>query len=683
MDSKECLEENDELKSVPHPLTRSKTVIEGVFTEEGRTTLKSSKTSSNLKLRVSANADGDIKLSSKQSSGERKQGSLKKGLSLPRLKTTEDQPKNEEKKRHHDEKRKKKEKDKDHREKKEKKEKHKTEEDGEGGSSNSEPSRRKKGRDRVNSRTDSPGLNFGSSGSFYIAPQETNGNERETQLFNVLSEILYTEQNFVKDMDTIVLFYYAPMVKKEELKAFIPDIFSNILKLREAARKQLHLFETIMSDVVLENFVMPHIGRGFLAIDESVYTDYCQNQNVCHEAVALLERIPELKQFFEQHRWNNMDLNSQLIKPVQKLCKYPLLLKEILKHLPEDDPECKNVEAALTKIEGMLDRINKSVEQQKTIEVIKKAMIGESLDLSAIRTIYEALANQKVVSDQTLDFWEKKKREPSHTVFMTSSVYFVLKGKQYFYRFSELNVKFLSGNDLDNIPAKSSGLKIKTKTGETFIVLEKTYMDALRVYTNLGATDKDATIAYINKSLMLENKTFKQVLSENKFIDDAILETIPEDSRLEDRDEIERKEKKRQAQEQAHLSSAKSFAALSCDGVPGPSFSFFKNASMPTKPAPIHEKLPTLKDLSDDSSSEKLGKQQVCGSVSPPDKSPNNLSSESLADIMPPPGNPILPPSSSPPPDIVPPAGPPILPPPLQKEETKPKRGVFAALSLD
>jgi hypothetical protein len=46
-----------------------------------------------------------------------------------------------------------------------------------------------------------------------------------------------------------------------------------------------------------------------------------------------------------------LGLESYLIKPVQRLLKYPLLLKELRKCTPPDDPEYALIEHALGQIE--------------------------------------------------------------------------------------------------------------------------------------------------------------------------------------------------------------------------------------------------------------------------------------------------------------------------------------------
>jgi hypothetical protein len=43
-----------------------------------------------------------------------------------------------------------------------------------------------------------------------------------------------------------------------------------------------------------------------------------------------------------------LDLKSFLIKPVQRICQYPLLLQELLKHTPDAHQDRANVELYVT-----------------------------------------------------------------------------------------------------------------------------------------------------------------------------------------------------------------------------------------------------------------------------------------------------------------------------------------------
>merc|ERR1712032_1264079 len=66
----------------------------------------------------------------------------------------------------------------------------------------------------------------------------------------------------------------------------------------------------------------------------------------------------------------NLNLFSFLIKPVQRLCKYPLLLKAILEHSNEDHPDYQNLIKAKQEIEVVVDYVNKKKKDAENLQTL-------------------------------------------------------------------------------------------------------------------------------------------------------------------------------------------------------------------------------------------------------------------------------------------------------------------------
>jgi hypothetical protein len=68
-----------------------------------------------------------------------------------------------------------------------------------------------------------------------------------------------------------------------------------------------------------------------------------------------------------------MNCEGFLIKPIQRLCKYPLLLRELIKNTPEEHPDYRNLINAQKQIEDVVTYVNegrRSAEnQQKIVEI--------------------------------------------------------------------------------------------------------------------------------------------------------------------------------------------------------------------------------------------------------------------------------------------------------------------------
>ncbi len=72
-----------------------------------------------------------------------------------------------------------------------------------------------------------------------------------------------------------------------------------------------------------------------------------------------------------------MPLYSHLAAPVQRLCKYPLLLRELLANMDADHPEHASLTDARASLEDIVNRVNaraRQVENVKRIEDIVQSM---------------------------------------------------------------------------------------------------------------------------------------------------------------------------------------------------------------------------------------------------------------------------------------------------------------------
>ncbi|KAI3370661.1 hypothetical protein L3Q82_007224 [Scortum barcoo] len=94
----------------------------------------------------------------------------------------------------------------------------------------------------------------------------------------------------------------------------------------------------------------------------NAYKDYCSNQLA---AKALLDQKKQdkrvqdfLQRCLESPFSRKLDLWSFLDIPRSRLVKYPLLLREILRHTPPDHPDVASLERAITIIQEILSDIN-------------------------------------------------------------------------------------------------------------------------------------------------------------------------------------------------------------------------------------------------------------------------------------------------------------------------------------
>src|SRR5690606_15343253 len=97
--------------------------------------------------------------------------------------------------------------------------------------------------------------------------------------------------------------------------------------------------------------------------------------------------IERLKVQSNQRTKQLHNLQDYLIKPVQRICKYPLLFKELLKCTPQDHPDYWALEATLVKLEEVAHSVNQSKaqsEQQRRLLEIQSRLDGYDVSLALL-----------------------------------------------------------------------------------------------------------------------------------------------------------------------------------------------------------------------------------------------------------------------------------------------------------
>lgn len=77
-------------------------------------------------------------------------------------------------------------------------------------------------------------------------------------------------------------------------------------------------------------------------------------------------------------RCRNLNLPSFLLKPIQRVMKYPLLLKEMIKYC-EDEEEKESLERAMSKTQSVVQHLNEKQRQAENREKIEE-IIGRFAD---------------------------------------------------------------------------------------------------------------------------------------------------------------------------------------------------------------------------------------------------------------------------------------------------------------
>eukprot|EP00834_Sanchytrium_tribonematis_P002560 NODE_82_length_22625_cov_0.476516.p1 type:complete len:909 gc:universal NODE_82_length_22625_cov_0.476516:5472-8198(+) len=188
-------------------------------------------------------------------------------------------------------------------------------------------------------------------------------------------ELLLTEQDYVRDLEMIIDVYIRPLRKSRILSikdiGIIFGVWEQLVPVNSELLKKLDE-KHIISPVIEE------IGDIWSNITDymKVYTMYCSNHPY---ALMRLEKVNNIKAFnkFAQQcqispECRNLPLSSYLLKPVQRICKYPLLIREILKHTPKEHRDFENLQQGLLKVETLVTIVNDHAKQTETVQKMMK-----------------------------------------------------------------------------------------------------------------------------------------------------------------------------------------------------------------------------------------------------------------------------------------------------------------------
>lgn len=166
-------------------------------------------------------------------------------------------------------------------------------------------------------------------------------------LGRVVREIVETERMYVQDLRSIVEDYLLKIIDTPGLLTpeQVSALFGNIENIYALNSQLLRDLDSCNSDPVAVASCFVERSQEF-----DIYTQYCNNYP--NSVAALTECMQDKQQakFFRDRQellQHSLPLGSYLLKPVQRILKYHLLLQEIAKHFDEEEDGFEVVEDAI------------------------------------------------------------------------------------------------------------------------------------------------------------------------------------------------------------------------------------------------------------------------------------------------------------------------------------------------
>ncbi|KAI8931364.1 hypothetical protein NX059_011697 [Plenodomus lindquistii] len=192
--------------------------------------------------------------------------------------------------------------------------------------------------------------------------------EKEQKRQEVISELMYTERDFVKDLEYLRDFWMKPLrnpqaspIPEHRREKFVRTVFSNCQevymvnsRMAEALtrRQQKEAVVRNVGDIFLE--YVPHFSPFIKYGANQLFGKYefeheKRTNNLFSKFVDEVERMKESRK---------LELNGYLTKPTTRLARYPLLLENIVKYTADDNPDKEDIPKVIKIIKETLSKVN-------------------------------------------------------------------------------------------------------------------------------------------------------------------------------------------------------------------------------------------------------------------------------------------------------------------------------------
>ncbi|XP_035265370.1 intersectin-1 isoform X1 [Anguilla anguilla] len=185
-------------------------------------------------------------------------------------------------------------------------------------------------------------------------------------------ELIVTEENYVNDLQLVTEVFQKPLLESELLtEKEVAMIFVNWkelimcnIKLLKALRVRKKMSGERMPVKMIGDILtaqLPHMQP---------YIRFCSCQlNGATLIQHKTDELPDFKDFVKRlamdPRCKGMPLSSFLLKPMQRVTRYPLIIKNILENTPESHPDHSHLKQALEKAEELCSQVNEGVREKE------------------------------------------------------------------------------------------------------------------------------------------------------------------------------------------------------------------------------------------------------------------------------------------------------------------------------
>ncbi|TWW71014.1 Phosphatidylinositol 3,4,5-trisphosphate-dependent [Takifugu flavidus] len=209
----------------------------------------------------------------------------------------------------------------------------------------------------------------------------------------VLNELLKTERDYVGTLEFLseeeegggggLVFlhrlnqYAATKMDKNITEETVKVLFSNIEEILAVHRDFLSMVDSLLQP---DPHAHHEIGRCFLHFRSrfQIYDEYCGNHEKAQRLLLELNKIRSVRtcllncMLLGGRKNTEVPLEGYLVAPIQRICKYPLLLRELLKRTPRKHSDYALVQESLQMMKAVCSSINEAKRQMEKLEILEE-----------------------------------------------------------------------------------------------------------------------------------------------------------------------------------------------------------------------------------------------------------------------------------------------------------------------
>ncbi|XP_024070155.2 FERM, ARHGEF and pleckstrin domain-containing protein 2 isoform X2 [Terrapene carolina triunguis] len=211
------------------------------------------------------------------------------------------------------------------------------------------------------------------------------------KVYFIAKEILATERTYVKDLEVITVWFRSAVIKENAMpEGLMTLLFSNIDPIYEFHRSFLKEMEQRVAlwegqsnshvkgdyqrigDVMMRNMCMLKEFTSYLQKHDEVLTEL-------EKATKCLKKLEMVYKEFELQKVCYLPLNTFLLKPIQRLIHYKLILGRLCKHYTvdhQDYADCRNALKEVTEMTSQLQNSLIRLENFQKLTELQHDLIG-------------------------------------------------------------------------------------------------------------------------------------------------------------------------------------------------------------------------------------------------------------------------------------------------------------------